>query len=105
MGNSVMRIEYTCSDDLPFPQKTIVEAPIYTYDDFDLGEIDGIKELFGRFLHFIGYPFFDKEWTFLESVDGDEYEILEAVLKKIRESEDFKQKIKEILGESGMDVC
>ena len=69
MEYSVLKIEY--NDAQWDTAKTIkTEMPVYTNED--ITELDGLKEAFGRFLHFVGYPQFNNDFVFVESVDcGD----------------------------------
>ena len=87
---STLKIEYIDAqwDD---PLTTKVETPVFT--DEDTSELDGLHETYGRFLHFAGYPQFSNDYTFVKSVNGDEFDLLDDVLKAIRKSDDTRYEI------------
>ena len=80
MLESRMKIEYTNAEFDP-PQITKVEDNLWDEND---SELDGIKEFFGRFLRFIGYPSFNEEYIFMESVNGKDYDLLEEFFDSIK---------------------
>lgn len=81
MLDSKMKIEYTNAEFDP-PQVTKVEDQLWDEND---SQLDAIKDFFGRFLHFVGFPSYNKDYIFMESVTDDEYEYLADFLSSLRD--------------------
>ena len=55
-----------------------------TYPDLGEDEISILARTINLFLRHIGYPVFDKDMVFLESITEDEYDMLQDYLFELR---------------------
>lgn len=59
------------------------ESRMEVFDEF-ASVLDELGMAFNNFLKQAGYTYFDKEYLLMKSLDGDEYEALEAYLEEYR---------------------